>query len=350
VKTAVGIAAAGVPLSWGDTLRFVEGAERLGVDFAWSAEAWGRDAATPLAYLAARTTRIWLGSGILQVSARTPTMTAMTALTLAELSGNRFALGLGASGPQVVEALHGIPFAGQLERVRETVEICRLAFRGEPIVYRGRHYVLPRPGGAGRPLRVATHPNPRLPIYLGALSPAGLRLTGELADGWLGHHFVPEAAAAFFGPLAEGARKAGRRLGDLDLQAGGWVEFGDDLGALIQARRPYLAFSLGAMGSREKNFYTETYVRAGFQEPAREVQRLWLAGERDKAIAAVPAEMVRATQLIGTPAQVRERIGVYRELGITTLRLQPAGRDVREQLQTLERAVALVREVCGPPA
>ena len=345
MRIAVTLAGPGPALPWHDVITYVEEAERLGADDAWSAEAWARDAITPLAYLAARTSRIRLGTGILAVGTRTPAMTAMTASTLCEISGGRFALGLGASGPQVIEGVHGFEFKGQLERLKETIDIARVVFRGDPLTYQGDHYALPRPGGeARRPLRGGIPCDPPA-IYVGAMSPAGLRLTGAAADGWLGHHFIPEAAAVYLDPLREGAKSAGRTLEDLDLQAGGWIEFGDDLEALVDSRRAYLAFNLGAMGSARKNFYNDVYVRAGFEDAALEIQKLWLSGKRDDARKAVPDEMVLQSQLIGDESRLRERFALFRSLGIDTIRLQPAGANVREQVANLERAIALVRSL-----
>jgi F420-dependent oxidoreductase-like protein len=326
---------------------FVCAAERMGVDVAWSAEAWGQDAATPLAYLAARTSTIRLGSGIMQISARAPAMTAMTALTLATLSGDRFILGLGASGPQVVEGLHGVPFARPLRRLRETIEIVRLAFRGEKLRFAGEHFELPRPGGEGKPLRLAQPPNPNIPIYLATLSPRGLELTGELADGWLGTSFLPERSASVLEHIRAGAERAGRTLADLDLQVGGTVAFGDDLEPLIAPLRPRLAFTLGAMGSRRTNFYNDAFKRAGFEEVATRVPQLWIEGRRHEAAAAVPDELVLGTNLLGTDERVRERIRAYRAAGIDTLRVAPAGGTTSERLDTLGRVVELVREVCA---
>ena len=349
MKVAIGFggpASGGDPSAWERAVEFVCEAERLGVDVAWSAEAWGQDAVTPLAFLAARTTRIGLGTGIMQISARVPSMTAMTALTLAAISGNRFRLGLGASGPQVVEGLHGVPFAKPLERMREVIEIVRLAFRGEPLRYTGKHYVLPRPGGEGKPLRLAQPANPSIPIYLATLGPASLELTGEVADGWLGTSFIPEAAASEVLPhIARGAEKAGRKLADLDLAVGASVEFGGDVARMVAARKPALAFTLGAMGSRKHNFYNAAYRRAGYEDAGVEVQRLWLEGRRDEAAARVPDEMVLRTSLLGDDAAVRERLRAFRDAGITSLRLDPAGKGVRERLDTLARAMDLVRQV-----
>jgi F420-dependent oxidoreductase-like protein len=337
--------------TWEEAAEFVLEAERLGVDFVWSAEAWGQDAVTPLAWLAARTTRIRLGTGIMQISARAPVMTAMTALTLASLSGDRFVLGLGASGPQVVEGLHGVPFGRPIRRLRETIEIVRLAFHGERMHYEGNEFTLPLPGGEGKALRLAQEPNPTIPIYLATLGPRGLELTGELADGWVGTSFMPEHAEVFWSHLGAGAEKAGRSLSSLDLQVGGRVAFGDDLEGLVRPGRPGLAFTLGAMGSRRHNFYNDAFKRAGYRDVALEVQRLWLEGRRDEAAARVPDEMVLKTSLLGTPAMVRERIRAYRNAGVTTLRVAPDGASLAARLDTLGRVVELVREVAAeaPP-
>lgn len=347
VAIGVGSAASGRDRDFERVARFAVEAERLGVDSAWTAEAWGMDAVAPLAFLAARTNTLRLGTGILQISARTPSMTAMTALTLATLSRDRFLLGLGASGPQVVEGLQGVPFARPLERMRETIEIVRMALRGEPLEYRGRHHQLPLPGGEGKALRLSQPANPAIPIYLATLSPKALELTGELADGWLGTSFTPEHADAHLSHLAAGAARAGRRLSDLDLCVGGAIGFADDPEPLIQARKPMLAFTLGAMGSAKTNFYNAAYQRGGFADVATEVQRLWQEGHREQAAAGIPDEMVLQSSLIGTEAMVRERIRKYRDVGIGTLRLEPLGESAGERLDTLGRALELVREECA---
>jgi F420-dependent oxidoreductase-like protein len=342
IAIAIGGAASGRTNDFEDQVDFVREAERLGVDIVWSAEAWGQDAVVPLAYLAAVTDRIQLGSGIMQISARVPSMTAMTALTMATVSGNRFVLGLGASGPQVVEGLNGQPFARPLERLREHVDIVKLAFAGEKLVYDGKQYVLPRPGGEGKALRLAQPGNPNIPIYLATLGPAALRYTGAVADGWVGTSFVPEAADVLLGPIAAGAAEAGRSLTDIDLQAGGSVAFGDRE-ALLDRFRPGVAFPVGAMGSRRNNFYREAFVRAGFADACEEIARLWHDGRRDEATARVPDEMVIGTTLIGTDDEVADRIAAYRRAGITTLRVQPEGGSPTERLDTLARVVDLVR-------
>jgi F420-dependent oxidoreductase-like protein len=343
MESAIMLSAEAAP--WAESVDYVVEAERLGVDVCWVAEAWGCDAATPLGFLAARTERIGLGSAVMQVGARSPVMTAMTALTLARLSGDRFRLGLGPSGPQVIEGLHGVPFADPLGRTRETVEIARRAFAGERITYRGRHFELPRPGGEGKALRLNQPANPAIPIYLAALSPRMLELTGAVADGWLGTSFVPEAAEHYLGPIAAGAVRAGRSLEDLDLCQGAEVAFGDDVEAMVAARKPGLAFTLGGMGSAATNFYNRAYARQGWAEVAAEVQRSWVNGRRDEAAARVPDEMVLATTLIGTEDMVRSRLEVWKAAGITSVRFYPAGDTLDERLTTLARALELLADV-----
>jgi F420-dependent oxidoreductase-like protein len=328
---------------WQQASAYVVEAERLGVDGLWSAEAWGHDAATPLAFMAARTSRIRLGTGIMQAGTRTPALLAMTAMSLNAMSGGRFNLGLGVSGPQVVEGWHGIRFERPVQRMRETVEIVRRAIRGDRLTYRGKIYELPLPGGEGKALRSAARPQPDIPIYLATLSPRSLEMTGEIADGWLGTSFMPEHARVFFDHLEAGAVRAGRSLAHLDLQAGGVVAFSDDVERLIPPRKPGLAFSLGAMGSRQHNFYNDAFKRAGYEDVALEVQRLWLDNRRDEAVARVPDELVLKTNLLGTEAMVRKRLEAYRQAGITTLRVEPAGESLEARLATLGRLLEIVR-------
>ena len=331
---------------WKSALAYVVEAERLGVDSAWTAETWGYDGATPLAYLAAQTTRIRLGAGILQVGTRSPALTAMTALALASLSGDRFLLGLGVSGPQVIEGWHGVPFARPLQRLRETVEIVRRVTRGERLVYDGEVYTVPLPGGEGKALISSVPPRPHLPVYLATLGPKSLELTGALADGWLGTSFMPEHASLFFDPIAAGASQAGRTLADLDLQvAAGAVAFSDDVERLIAPRKPGLAFTLGAMGSRQHNFYNEVFQRSGYADVALEVQDLWFKKQREAAAARIPDELVLKTNLIGTKEMVRERLRTHRHAGVNTLQVLPDGETLDERLATLARLVELVKEI-----
>lgn len=328
---------------WEDLVEVVRAADRLGVDDAWSAEAWGMETIAPLAYLAPLTERIRLGTGIMQITARVPAMTAMTALTMARLTNDRFVLGLGVSGPQVVEGLHGAAFDKPLARLREYVAVVRQGLRGERISFSGDHHVLPRPGGEGKALRLSMPPKPQLPIYLATLGPKALELTGEVADGWLGTSFIPEAADEVLRHLRTGAERAGRSLADIDLQVGGALEVGDDVDRLIDKHRPGLAFTLGAMGSAKTNFYNAAYRRAGWADVAEEVQRLWVSGDKEAAVRAVPDEFVLATTLVGTDAMVRDRIRAYATAGITTLRIGMQGQTTADRIANLERTVDVIR-------
>jgi len=344
VRIAIGFGLA--TEDWKVASAYVVEAERLGVDAVWSAEAWGHDAVSPLAFLAARTSRIRLGTGIMQAGTRTPALVAMTAMSMAALSEGRFMLGLGTSGPQVIEGWHGIPFDRPVQRMRETVEIVRRAVRGERVEHKGRVYQLPLPGGEGKALRSAARPRPNIPIYLATLTPRSLEMTGEIADGWLGTSFMPEHAHVFFDHLAAGAARAGRTLSQLDLHAAaGVVSFSDDVERLIPPRKPGLAFTLGAMGSREHNFYNEAYRRAGYEDVALEVQRLWLDNKREEATARVPDELVMKTNLLGTEAMIRRRLEIYRDAGIAVLRVEPAGESLETRLATLGRLLELARGV-----
>ena len=342
MKIAIGFGMTGNE-DWDELSTYAVEAERLGVDYAWSAESWGHDAVTPLAYLAAKTSRIKLGAGIMQAVARTPANTAMTAMTLASMSGGRFILGLGASGPQVVEGWHGVPFRKPIQRIREVIEIVRMISAGEKLSYSGEIYQLPLPGGEGKSIKSGAQPQPNIPIYLATLSPKSLELTGEVADGWVGTSFMPEHADVFFDHIRRGAEKAGRTLAEIDLQAGGAVAFSDDVDRLVARHRPGMAFTLGAMGSKQHNFYNAAFRRAGYDDTAVEVQRLWLDGKREEATSRVPDELVLKTNLLGTEAMVRDRLMAYRKAGITTLRVEPAGEALDHRLATLARLTDLVR-------
>ncbi|MGW5058751.1 LLM class flavin-dependent oxidoreductase [Streptomyces sp. NPDC004096] len=328
---------------------FVVEAEKLGLDVCWVAEAWGSDAPSALGYYAALTDRMLLGSGVIQVGTRTPTAVAQTAITLSNLSGGRFLLGLGASGPQVIEGLHGVPFARPLRRVRETVDIVRQVFAGGKLSYSGAEFSIPLPGGEGVPMRLSMRAEYEIPVYLAALSPAMLELTGEVADGWLGTSFVPEGAAdAYFAHLDNGLARTGRTRSELDVCQGAEVAFAPDedaLGAMTAERKKELAFSLGGMGTASTNFYNNAYSRQGWAEVAAEVRERWQAGDRDGAARLVTDDMVLGTTLIGTESMVRRRLEVWRDAGVDTVRLYPAGQTVRERLDTLARAIELVREV-----
>jgi F420-dependent oxidoreductase-like protein len=332
---------------WDDKVELVRAADRIGVDFAWSAEAWGMETIAPLAFLAPLTSRIRLGTGIMQINARTPAMTAMTALTMARLTNDRFCLGLGVSGPQVVEGLHGASFDKPLGRLREYISVVRKGLAGERVISEGPHYVLPRPGGQGKALRLSMPPKPDLPIYLATLGPKMLELTGELADGWLGTSFMADAADQVIPHIRAGAERAGRSLSDLDLQTNATIDIGDDIDRLIAKYKPSAAFTLGAMGSATTNFYNAAYSRAGWADMAVKVQSLWVAGDKAAAVAAVDDEFVLAAMFVGTESMVIERIRATAAVGITTLRISPVGHGAQEQIDNLERTVSVIRSAAS---
>jgi F420-dependent oxidoreductase-like protein len=323
-------------------LELAREAERLGYDSAWVAEAYGSDAATVLAWLAAQTSGIGLGSAVFQLPARSPAMTAMTAATLDQLSGGRFRLGLGLSGPQVAEGWHGQRFARPLARTRDYLSVVRLALERRRVAYQGETLELPLPDGPGKALRLTIGPaQPRLPVYLAAMGPKNLELAGELADGWLGFMFAPEHAAGFRAHLAAGAARAGRDLDGFDVAPHLQVHIADDLQAARDAMRPSLALYVGGMGSREHNFYTEQAVRYGFEGQARQVQAHYLAGDRAEAMAALPDELIDLITLCGPAGRVRERLAAHREAGVGTLIAAPAAFDHTERLNQLRKLAEL---------
>lgn len=329
---------------------FVRAAEQAGVASVWSFEAWGHDAFTPLAYLAAVTDRVRLGSAIAQVGARTPAMTAMSAMSLQALSDGRFVLGLGASGPGVMEGWHGVEYAKPVTATRETIEIVRTIAAGERLDHDGDVYTAPRPGGRGRPMRSMAAPTV-VPIFVAALGPANLRMTGSCADGWLASAFLPETAGVFLDEVRAGARAAGRSLDGFEVVAPAALEFTDDVEEAIRRHAAGYAFTLGAMGTSAFNVYVEAFARQGFDEDVREVQRLWLDGRRDEARRRVPTEIGDRTNLLGPPDRVRERLRAYREAGVTTLLVkQDEDRDGEDRLEDLRRLIGLVREVADAPA
>ena len=302
------------------TVEWVQFAEKLGVHMAFAAEAWWSDAITPIAYLADKTHRIQLATGIMQTTARTPAMTAMSALTLHDLTAGRFVLGLGASGPQVVEGLHSVRYNPPLSRLRETVDICRMIFAGDKVQYQGKVYQMPLPDSEGKAIKIS-HDPVDIPIYLATLGPNALRYTGSAADGWLGTSFSPDHAEAHLDYLFAGAGNSDRRLSDLDLCVSVRVELGDDVEAMIERRRAAVAFNMGGMGSAETNFYNDAFKRAGYAKDAIAIQKLWIDGKRQEAAQRVPDAMVTQFQALGDRAMVTERLRKYRDAGVTTLKL-----------------------------
>ncbi len=334
------------PDTLGLTVEWVQLAERLGVDMAFSAEAWWSDAVTPLAYLADKTERIKLATGIMQVTARTPAMSAMTALTLHDLTGGRFILGLGASGPQVVEGLHGVRYSTPLTRLRETVEICRMIFAGEKVRYDGKVFQLPLPDSEGKAIRIAHEPTD-IPIYLATLGPNALKYTGAAANGWLGTSFSPDHAEAHLDYLSAGANDAGRPLQEVDLCVSVRIEIGDNVEEIIDQRRKQVAFNMGGMGSATTNFYNDAFKRAGYEDDARAIQALWLDGKRDEAARRVPDAMVTEFQALGTREMVKERLKKYKDVGVTTLKLglDSAGPIGPKRFELLENIIDLVKDL-----
>jgi F420-dependent oxidoreductase-like protein len=329
-----------------ETAELVLQAERLGVDSVWVPEFWAGDALTPLAFLAAKTSTIRLASGIVQLGSRTPALLAMSALSMQLLSNGRFILGIGSSGPQVMEGWHGVSFNRPLQRTRETIEIVRAVTAGERLKYDGDIYQLPLRGGEGRPIRSPMPPQ-HVPIYVASLGPENLRLTGELADGWIGNSFFPESAEVFLEPLGRGAVASGRALEDLDLTVAVSVEFTDDVEAAGRRHAAGYAFTFGAMGSAAANFYNNAFERQGYGDDVREVQRLWLAGEKEAARRRVPIAIGLGTNLIGTDEIIKDRLRLYRDTGITTLRigLQPTAQNgIDGQLADLARLLDLINE------
>ncbi|GAB2616662.1 LLM class F420-dependent oxidoreductase [Streptomyces capparidis] len=325
-----------------DNLAVAEEADRLGYSVCWAAEAYGSDAATVLAYVAARTERIDIGSAIFQIPARTPTMTAMTAATLDSLSGGRFRLGLGVSGPQVSEGWYGTKFDRPLARTREYVEIIRKAMSRERVVHQGTAWTLPLPGGPGKPLKLTVHPvREHIPLYIAAMGPKNLEQTGEIADGALLLFYAPEhAEETTLGPLRAGRAKAGLTMDGFDVVPTVPLAVGDDVTALADQFRPYTALYVGGMGSREQNFYNRLAARMGYGKQAAEIQDRYLAGDRDGAAAAVPHDLIDSTALLGPVERIADRMRAYADAGVTTLTLTPAGFTLQERIAGLRAGVA----------
>jgi len=322
-------------------------ADRLGYSVVWAAEAYGSDTPSMLAWIAGQTERIDLGAAVMQIPARSPAMTAMTAATIDTLSGGRFRLGLGVSGPQVSEGWHGVRFAKPLARTREYVDIVRLAIAREPVAYQGEHYTLPLPGGPGKALRLGFHPpRERIPIYLAAVGPKNLELAGEIADGWLAIFFAPDAAGEYLQHIEHGRAKSGAGLTGFDVAPSVPVVLGDDLAACADVVRWYAALYVGGMGSREQNFYNQLAVRLGYADAAAEVQNLYLDGKKAEAAAAIPQDFIERTSIIGNRIQVTERIRQYAAAGVGTLSVSPYVGDLETGINTL-RTIAEAYEASG---
>lgn len=338
----------GFGLTAADQVALAQAAEDLGYDSIWTAEAYGSDAATILAWLAAVTKRLKLGAGIFQIPARSAAMTAMTAATIDNISGGRMLLGLGTSGPQVSEGFHGVRFARQLQRTREYVAVIRMALEHQKVEFHGETIDLPLPDGPGKALKLSIRPiQQRIPIYLAALGPKNVALAGEIADGWLPVFFSPEHTAELRAPLEEGAARAGRNLDEFRICPSVSVMIGDDLESARNAMRPMLALYVGGMGSREQNFYNRLVSSYGFGSAAKRVQDLYLDGKRSEAMEALPDELIDMVSIVGPPAKAKERIRAFRDAGVDTLIVSGMAVDTESRVEQMRLVAELAAEVEG---
>jgi F420-dependent oxidoreductase-like protein len=322
-----------------DSLVLAQEADRLGYAVAWAAEAYGSDAVTVLTWVAAQTTNIDIGSAVLQIPARTPAMTAMTAATLDTLSNGRFRLGLGVSGPQVSEGWHGVRFAKPLARTREYVDIVNLALSRKRVRYDGEYFQLPLPDGPGKALFLTVHPvREHVPIYLASVGPKNLELTGEIADGWLGIFFSSDFAPEQLGLIRAGRERVGKTMDGFDVVASMPLSVGADVSNCAAPIRPYAALYIGGMGSREQNFYNNLAVRMGFGEAAADIQQRYLGRDYEGAWDAVPEEFIDATSLLGPPGRIARRMAEFAAAGVTTLSVTPQGKTIDERIFALRVA------------
>jgi F420-dependent oxidoreductase-like protein len=315
--------------------------ESAGADVLWAAELYGFDAVSLMGFLAAVTERPQIGSAILPFYSRTPSLLAMSAAGVDALSGGRAILGIGSSGPQVIEGFHGVPFDAPVSRVAEIADICRQVWRRDPLVHDGERYQVPLPAGQGtglgKPLKMIDHPvRDRIPIYVAANGPRNVAETARVAEGWIPTFFWPERAGPVWdAPLAKGRAARDPVLGPLDIACSVSVAIGDDVTHLRETARPRLALYIGGMGARSRNFYNDLACRYGLDGPARQIQDLYLGGHRDQAEAAVPAELIEGTTMIGPAGYVRDRLAAFAAAGVTTLSVRPLGPDPLRTLATL---------------
>jgi F420-dependent oxidoreductase-like protein len=317
--------------------------ERAGLDTAWVAEAYGFDAVSGMGYLAAKTERVEIASGILPIYTRTPALIAMTAAGVDALSDGRMMLGLGASGPQVIEGWHGVAYDAPLTRTREIVEICRRIWKRERMEFNGKKYQLPLPPGVGvglgKPLKMITHPvRDEIPISIAALTPKSVEMTAEIADGWLPILFHPAKSRERWGAaLKAGTAKRDPARAPLRIFAGGTVAFGEGLEKLRDRARPMIALYVGGMGARGKNFYNDLFASYGYEREAAEIQDLYLSGKKQEAMAAIPQSFLEETSLVGSVGFVRERIQELGEAGVNNLNISLSGRTRAERVETLDQ-------------
>ena len=340
----MGVGYWGAGMTPDDQLALVQEADRLGYHSVWVAEAYGSDAVTVLTWFAAHTKQIKLASGILQMTARAPAMTAMTAATLDALSGGRMILGLGLSGPQVVEGWYGQRYTKPIQRTREYVEIVRrILRRAEALEFEGEVFELPLPESQGKALKLITHPlRSEIPIYLAAIGPKNVELTGEIADGWLPAFFSPDHMDQFTPSLESGAKLAGRKVDEIDVAPNAMVSMGEDLSVCYDNVRPMYGLYLGGMGSRKSNFYGALASRYGFEESYQEIQNLYLSGDKFGAYQAVPEELIDSTALVGPPDRIAERIKRYESAGVTTLIVGAVAGNHADRVRILEQMKEIV--------
>ncbi|MEU1430289.1 LLM class F420-dependent oxidoreductase [Nocardia sp. NPDC005746] len=317
--------------------------ERAGLDIVFVPEAYSFDAVSALGYLAAKTERVQLASGILQLYTRTPTLTAMTAAGLDYVSDGRYILGLGASGPQVIEGFHGLPYDAPIGRTREVLEICRKVWKRERLEYNGKYYNIPLPEGEGtglgKPLKLINHPvRDNIPVLLAALGPKNVELAAEMAEGWQPIFFLPEKADAVWGDSVKaGLAKRDPALGDLDIYAGPALAIGDNVDGWRDGIKPHLALYIGGMGAKGKNFYHALATKYGYGAEADRIQELYLAGRKDEAAKVVPDDLVRDINLIGSAGFVKERVAAFREAGVTVLNVVPMAGTPAERVKLVEQ-------------
>lgn len=331
-----------------ETVEEVADLERAGLDIVFVPEAYSFDAVSQIGYLAAKTSTVELASGIFQIYTRTPSLTAMTAAGLDYVSNGRFVMGIGASGPQVIEGFHGVKYDAPLGRTRELVDICRQVWRREKVEYQGKYYKVPLPAdqgtGLGKPLKLINHPvRDRIPIVIASLGPKNVALTAGIAEGWEPIFFHPEKADAVWGDaLATGKAKRDPSLGDLQIYASPALAIGDDVEPMLEWIKPNLALYIGGMGAKGKNFYNDLACRYGYEEEAEKIQDLYLAGKKAEATAAVPDDLVRAISLIGTESFVKERVAAFAAAGATTLNVMPLAADRAGRVALIEQLRAIV--------
>jgi F420-dependent oxidoreductase-like protein len=315
--------------------------EDIGVEYLWTGEAYSADAVSTMGFLAAATRKAQIGSSILPLYSRTPTLLAMTAVGLDKLSRGRFVLGLGASGPQVIEGFHGVPYDAPLARTREIIEICRSVWRRDRLVHQGANYQVPlgegKGTGLGKALKILDHPvRERIPIYVASLGPKNVEMTAELAEGWLPLHYWPDRAHELWGPALEaGLAKRPADLAPLEIVSGGSLAIGDDVVGLRDRDRPMLALYYGGMGAVGKNFYNDVLRRYGYEEEAEQIQELYLGGHRKEAAALVPDELIAGMSLVGNAGYVKDRVAAYRDSGVTVLNVQPIGPNGLKDIETI---------------